>query len=508
MLICHFLETQTMSRIRLPLTCFFILLIAPRAAEGQFSGMKPRIPSDANTLVLINVAKLLDSDVADQKRWEARRQAAYQAGVSALPPDATEVVLAGRSDHEFGTSIWELGIAKLNAPRDISTTAARFGGTMDRILDIAAVRLPDDHYVVQLRPDMIASYTPANRQDVSRWLESTSLITAEPGLSPYLQQAFDYATKVGTPIIMAMDLKGTLSAANVKSAIESFESIRDANLDTAALTKLASGVQGMMLGITVGKQVTAAVRVDFDQSPQILSSIGKPLLIEVLRRQGASIEEMYDWTPSINGNTFLLQGTMTSSGMRRVMSVLELPSTLTDASQQVATEIADDPDSQQRIATLQYFQSITSMLDDLREKPKRDHVQTFGQAAIWYGKYARRIDKLPMLNVDDAMLDFGALVADSLRDAEAAMKGVGMRSSRRTAGNNSGGGGYSVSYGGYRMGISAAHASVREKGRSDAIIRGNERTAGAASVQQIWVQIDEETAALRREMTKKYAVEF
>jgi hypothetical protein len=57
----------------------------------------------------------------------------------------------------------------------------------------------------------MASYTPANRQDVTRWLRQTNVSTPGGHLAPYLQTAFSYATKVGTPIIMAMDLGGLVS---------------------------------------------------------------------------------------------------------------------------------------------------------------------------------------------------------------------------------------------------------------------------------------------------------
>jgi hypothetical protein len=123
------------------------------------------------------------------------------------------------------------------------------------------------------------------------------------------------------------------------------------------------------------------------------------------------------------------------------------------------------------------------------------------------------------------LLNYGINIAAMFRDAEMAMKGVGMRTSLRTAGNNPssggvvsqvslgyrGGTGYSGGlYGvqGMSVGIGAGRASLIEKGRSDAVIRGQERTSGASTVQDIWQGIDEATANIRREMTLKYKIEF
>jgi hypothetical protein len=487
--------------------------------------MKNRIPADANTLILINAEKLFGSPVADRERWEARRQAAYDAGISSLAPDAVDVIIAGRRDHEFGQSLWELGIENLRAERNVTTVAQRFGGSMDEINGRSAVRLPSDHYVIQLSPTMLASYTPANRQDVSRWLRSTDVTSVGPTLSPYLEQAFDYATKIGTPIVMAMDVSGAISEAEVKSKLESHESLKNANLPVDQLATLISGVQGITLGITAQEDTIGAIRVDFAEPPGILADVGKSLLIEVLQTQGAMIDDIREWTPEVSGNTFLLRGKLSTNGTRRVMSVLELPGTLTQAMEDASSPGADAEGTAKLMATQQYWKSVTSMIDDLREKPSRDGVKTFGQAAIWYDRYALKMDRLPILNVDEELLQFGAGVASSLRQAESVMKGVGMRTSLRTASNNPSSYGYSNSaMGGYRANsgywgvnfgptgatpyVSAMNASLQEKGRTDAIIRGEERTSGAANVQQIWQQIDEATAAMRRKLVSKYSADF
>ncbi len=501
----------------------FALLLIPGVSDAQFEGMKYRIPLDANTLVLINAEKMFGSKVADRDRWEARRKAAYESGVSALPPDATSVLLAARTDLEFGKSVWELALVKLSGERNVTTVAARFGGTMDEIVGRSAARLPDDHYVVQIMKDLMGSYTPANRQDVSRWLRSTDVGSAQ-SLPPYLEQAFGYATKVGTPIVMAMDVNGLISEAGVKQRIKSFEALSGVDIGSDKLAKLISGAQGITLGITLEDETVAAIRVDFSESPAMLKGVGKSLLIEVLQRQGVMIDDIHQWTPSVVGNTFMLRGTLSTDGTRRVLSVLELPHTLADAMGVATSPGSDQEGAKKLLAAQQYYKSVTTLLDDLRGKGKRDHVKTFGQAAIWYGKYARKIDRYPILGVDEELLDYGAQMSGLLRDAEMAMKGVGMRTSLRTAGNNPSSGGYSSYGGGYRAAtgydgglygpqgytasIGAGRASLIEKGRSDAVIRGQERTSGANTVQQIWLAIDEATSAMRRALTNKYSADF
>lgn len=520
-------HSDTMNRA-VSYSLLLAFLLSPTVAMAQFRGMRNRVPADANTLILINAEKMFGSPVADRERWAARRKAAYDAGVSALPPDATEVLLAGRSDHEFGESLWELGMINLRNERNVSSVAARYGGTMDEINGRSATRLPGDHYVVQMGPSMLASYTPANRQDVARWLRQTDVTSAGGTLPPYLERAFGYATKVGTPIVMAMDISGAISKEEVKQRAASMQSLKSLNIPIDQLADLIHGTQGITLGISIDENEVGAIRVDFDQSPEILAQVGKPLLIEILQRQGAMIDDIRDWTPSVEGNTFLLRGKLSNEGTRKVMSVLELPASMSQAMQDANSPGADKEGTAKLLATQQYWKQLTSMMDDLREKPKRDHVKTFGQAAMWYDRYARKIDRLPIMNVDEDLLNFGATIANSFRNCESIMKGVGMRTSLRTASNQASSGGYAnTAYGGYRAnsgtsgtnginygpmsvtgGVSAMNASLQEQGRTNAIIRGQERTSGAANVQQIWQQIDEATAAMRRELVNKYSADF
>ena len=171
--------------------------------------------------------------------------------------------------------------------------------------------------------------------------------------------------------------------------------------------------------------------MDFEKDATILGDFAKPLLLESLARQGAMIEEFRDWQVKINGTQIQIGGTLYESGMRRIMSILDAPPSLQTAAQE---SMGSDEESKKKLmalATKQYFQSVVSLLDDLRGKRKSEDFVTWGQVGLWFEKYARKIDRMPILNVDPEMLDFGAFVADSLRQAEDAMKGIGARSGYR-----------------------------------------------------------------------------
>ena len=123
-------------------------------------------------------------------------------------------------------------------------------------------------------------------------------------------------------------------------------------------------------------------------------------------------------------------------------------------------------------------------------------------------KYARQIDRLPMLNVDGEMLDYGAYVSSRLRDSSMAVKGIGIQSKAKEMqyyGRKTG------SYGGYRWGRYGSYYGTYDynpvEGQRRAI-RYAEKAKGATSAIDIMTDIENTTAGIRRSMTEKYRMEF
>jgi hypothetical protein len=494
-----------------------------QSAEAQIEGLKSRIPSDANAVVIIDVAKLFGSPAAEKGRWEARRKAAFDAGVTYLTPETSGVVIAANFDVEYGKAVWELSQVRLSSAGDITKLAARFGGEMDTIQGRSAARLPNDSIVVKVTDQNFAAYTPANRQDVSRWLASTDATSVGDQLSPYLSQAFAYVEKVGTPIIMAIDIEGVLTESQISARLSASPIAAKAGDKLPSIVKTIAGMKGVMLGVSVGDAIVGSIRVDFEGDASAIAPFGKEMLIDVLTRQGAMISDIESWTASVKGNSLVLNGPLSTGGLRRALSVLELPPSLGAALDSAESSGASsDPETLTRLASQQYYKSVESLLDDLRRENNDKKMITAGSVALWYDKYARKIDNLPLLNVDDDLLAYGRDISELLRGGEMALKSVGMRSSVRTGANQPDTDGYNAyytndsgyygGYGGYRSGYAIGYnnpyEATREKSRTDTMIRSQERTRGAASAQQMWQDIESATADIRRVMTKKYNSEF
>jgi hypothetical protein len=162
------------------------------------------------------------------------------------------------------------------------------------------------------------------------------------------------------------------------------------------------------------------------------------------------------------------------------------------------------------LASQQYFQSVSSLISDLRKQRQRGDMPTVAHAGIWAGRYARKIDDLPILHVDDELLEYGRHVTTSLRHAESLLRGVG---GQATVAQQSAPNQYRTysRWGAYGPYYGSASLSVRDLGaeqEQDIAIRTAYNVEGLSQGRQIIEDLEQATADIRRRMTQKYQVEF
>jgi hypothetical protein len=488
-------------------TCSLFLIA--RHSLASFRDLAYRVPEGANAVMVVNVEKLLSSPLGQQEHWREEQERMVDAGLLIVPPSSTEFLMASHIDFETMHPHWEAALAAVSYEPSMVKAAARWGGQIDRIGQRDAVLLPDDTYLVQFGKRMVGTMRPASRQQVARWLRQIDTQSRdERQLSPYLQQAVRYAEDIGTPIILALDTQDILSAEFVRQRLGEAKSLQGLNLDLDQLSEAIASLKGVTLGITVGDRVFGKLKVEFDKDISALGQAAKPLLLEALSNNGAMIDEFEDWTAKVEPNRISIEGYFYKSGMQRIMSLLDAPASF----HQHAASVADAESAQSTLLLLSsqhYFKSASSLIDDLASKKGG---KTMGQIAMWFGRYASKIDALPILNVDSELLDWGGFTANSLRDAEAALRGAASRTRTRevnapaqyryygrygyNVGWNWGGGGY------------VAQEDLQAASQQRARIRTEERLGGAKQVQDIMQQVTQSTADIRRRMTDKYQAEF
>jgi hypothetical protein len=507
-----------------------LLWLSSSGALAQFTGLVKHVPGTANTIILLNVEKILDSDLAKKEGWRENFEKSVEAGLVRMPADTLQYVLASQIDFGSEQPVWELGILKTSKPHSMSTAADKLKGTLDNIAGQEAIMLAGGSYIVQFDHRTFGALMPASRQAVSRWVRGTE--AGPEYLSPYMKEAISFAEKVGTEIIMAIDLKEVLNPNLVQERLKEFESVSKQEIDVAKVAEAVMSIRGVTLGITLGEKPYGSIKLDFANDVTALDGIAGGLFVEVLKRNHAMLDDFEEWKSQIGDKQIRFNGYLSESGMRRIFSLIEAPvsDAMIASDEEPQTNDGNATEEDVAYATQKYFRSVTDLMDEFRH---RDSPQRIAQIGLWLDKYARKIDRLPMVNVDKEMLDFGAYVSQQYRNAATAIKGIGIRSRVRSvnASNNTGYGYYGPNYynggyayngyyyrGGYGYGYgvnnamsnytNARNSQIRAEMSARTQVKVQEKAMGAQAARAIMQDVENATQEVRRRMVDKYKIEF
>jgi len=508
------------------LSAVVVLAIAGPAA-AQFRDLVSQLPNGANALMILNVEKILSGPMGQREGWKANLEKAFAAGMVRVPSKAKRFVMAAQIDFEFMKPNWEAVMADLQRVPSMEKIAKEYQATPDKFGDTEAVVLPNDAYVIALSQNTLAAMAPANRQVVARWLQE---LESPSKLSAYLQRAAGYSDEAGTEIIMAMDLQGAFAPARVDGYLKAKKSLIGAQTGLAGLSRLLAGLEGVRVGIRIGEQPSGKLTVDFRDPVSLRAETANKLLLQLLSDGGLMIDDLNRWKPEVQGATFSLSGNLSAGGLRKMLSFVESPAPSGKAEESAGEKASPgDLGARRGQDTLRYFKTIDSYRNDLKQDIRDS--KSISQTKVWFDKYARKIERLPILNVDPEMLDYGALVARGLRAAAGSVTQMGISSAARqkqvqgstappvNAAYYGGygwdrGGGYAA-YGGYAYNLpganawaNSAYAQVRAEAHQRQLIRSEEKAATAMDVQGIKADLIEATSIIRRRMTERYQVEF
>jgi len=491
------------------------------SSAESFKDMATHVPDDANAIVLFNVEKILNSPIAQARGWRESHAKSFADGMVFLPPQAARCVMASNIDFEFFKPRWEVTLLDLASQSfSLQNLAQRCGGTVDQISGTSVVHLPTDKYAVRISPTRFGAMGPGERQAVARWIKFAG---STQRMSPYLQEAIGYSDRVGTEVIMALDVTDVFSAAEIDQRLGAMTALsRKRNVDFKAIGRTLASIEGITLGIVFGQKVSGKIKVDFRESAAPLAGHGKALLLEALSNHGAMIDDFHDWKPKTEANRISIQGPFTEDGLRKILSIFETPqvirSVATGQGHVPAANLNPQDQKQKAANTQQYFTSVQKLLGAIRDKEP----QRLSQYGVWLERYAQKIDNLPLVGVDKDMLDYGQYVAQAMRTASTVVKNRGIRTrAREVAAVNEGGYGIDYYYGvggynrwtgrggrGYAQGkyIPSYNAYLVEQQTRRTQVRTQETANMATKVQQIKAEVQKATAHIRRIMAERYQI--
>lgn len=482
-----------MLRCALGAACVLALLVGsePRLARADepLAEMLRRLPSTSNAIAVIDVKAMCNSAIGKKNHWRDRREVLTD-GASYLPRNVDMIVMASTIDMADFTNSWTLAVVDMARDVTAAELVKNERGTKDQVSGRDVVWTPRNAYLIPLKSRLVAQWAPANRQNLANWLklEKQSTVTK---LTPFLDRATNEIGRASQAVV-AFDLEDALLPALIKEHLKVSQAVpSNANLD--ALSRTLASIKGFKLAVTADEDVKGTLTIEFGESVESLAKFAKPLLLETLTAIGAEIEDLPKWDAVTAGNLVVLKGNMSPGFSSRILSLFDLPTGIDEPGDAGTSPgaAATDPKTGARsavAASKRYYQSIRTILDDLKAQ-KATSQKGLG---TWYGRYARKIDQLPVLDVDPDLLSFSQQLSEALRRVASSYNGVSAASAyRKTLG-----GSYNY-YGG-------ASTTAADAAR----IRKQEDIYALKVYHDTWDDIENRFSALRKSLTTKYGVEF
>lgn len=497
------------------------------------------LPSSANSLVLIDVRRLHDSQVGQQREWEKVHAERFASGSVPYPPDTQAVLLADKIDSSNWRHVqWEIGVLLLPLAPPMATIAEHEKGVMTVYNDREVVVSPRNMFLVQLNDRMLGAYYPAIRQDFTRWLRESEAQTSAP--DTFLMSAAKLWPQQGQ-VLFALDLADSIAAEQVLQELQWDPQLKDApNLDQLART--LAGIHGLQLTVNVTDKIEAELHVSFRDSLQAIEAQLRDLLKQGLGGlSGAKTPlEVYSWPMAVSENEVLFASTLTPEQFSELLTELQpavadsLPHQLakTAPSQTRPPVTAPSPPptpapttepavpTSRGEDTKEYLTKVSRILDALDERTSR--MDNYNAAALRYESTTRRLQRLPQHNVDAEVIAFTLDTANKLFQIAQSLRGVPAEAAVQryvTQGSQYYGNQpyiyspiYSPYWGypwrwGHRVNVYPGHALPNPRYEAREKVARTIQNEAATRL-QIWHQIRTQLASLRNEMSNKYDMPF
>ncbi|QDU38930.1 hypothetical protein Mal4_32620 [Maioricimonas rarisocia] len=474
------------------------------------------LPDDANALIVVRVKDILESPRAMQEDWAKTQQQQFLAGAEVIPP-WTELLVRASHLHAGDTGGgWSVALLAASKEINIQDVAAHEHATVQTIRGEPVVRSPRDSFFVQFGPKLLGVMSPAFRQDVARWIQRGRDSSRSGLMSQYLTQT---AAGSDAQVLLCFDLEEMFDPQVLRDRIAASPEVRGQSEAVDALARLFAGLRGIRGEIIVADTTRLTVAIDFQDEPGRVGQFVKPLIIEALGDAGAAIDDLSDASDRVEGNSVILSGPLTDTGLRRIMSMVVSPHPHHQPAQ-AAVATSDAPpaapetpeptaDRLNADASLQYWNSVNQIINDLERANRR--AKDYQRTATWHDNFAEKIDDLPVSGVDPALQEFGADVSSKLRALAVSLRGVPIQVNTLqksvtynahfdpgwAAMNIWGGVGAKPS----SYNVTSNLQEVREK-QAAAVAAGAEKRV------RIWSMIREERAKTLRAMRQKYGDTF
>jgi len=348
----------------------------------------------------------------------------------------------------------------------------------------------------------VGVYFPANRQDLGRYLRSLKRYE-KPQVSEYLENAVAQAHG-RDQVVVALDLGDLFTSRQVRELLHGAESLAGKEIDLDAITKVITSIKGVTFSVQATERLNGKMRLDFGESPSPLKQVAKALLFEAIENNGMMLDnEIKNWRILFEAKAVTLEGRLSTKGLRMLTDLIPFPAetvALKEASPtpgETAAASAGSASKADSKATTskKYFQHVSLLIDTIRTDAPKAASPKLARRMV--DNAALEIDRLPVLNVDEDLIAYGAGVSSTFRNMRNLSNYASLDANFRQASMVANQGGYGGFYGG---GTNLTLSTSVMRKQETAVLKSNQMA--------VFTMLEEKTAEIRKKMTLKYQIEF
>jgi len=476
---------------------------SPAKGAATFDSLAQRLPAGTNAIVAIDISKLLETPYAKAQGWAENLTRAWDKEPVMIPPGATRMLMAADVQTSTMESRWELTLMDMDKMPTVQSLAQAEGGHIDRIWDKDAACSPINAYFIPLDNRILASITPAARSEIARWIRTP--VKPEGNVtSPYINTVLK-SLGANTHAVMALELEAAWGLPVIRRFLDGSQ-IKEIDPRTMdATVNVLGSMNGIRLDLTVAERVTGRATIDFDRDTAVLKDSAKPIMLAILDAAGMRIQEVQGWTFAASGKQVTMQGNLDQASLHKLFSFVQSPIPAAVVAKTPTSGTGSTPTDPAQ-ASLRYYKAICGSLDSLREGT------SISATAVWFRNTTKRIDQLPILNVDPALVQWGSMVSTKLKLAASTLSVGSIQIQSRVAGVMDPeyeaydyGPGYSSKSRGDTTSLGPEYYNtVRERQR----VATEQKAQSAEQALRILTEIAETRPGIRAQMVQKYNVEF
>ena len=383
------------------------------------------LPSEANMVSVVRVARILDSERAKAENWAEAANEKFLAGDSRIPPWVNTLVIGSLVRPGLHQQVWSAGLLDLPPVVTLERIARREESRVEKLSGLRSVRGQRDAFLIEIKPHTLGVRTPAVRQEAARWARSAA--DGETGnLTEYLQAAINQQAD----IIHAVDLTDTSDVRGVQHYLEDHGLVPGDVVARVNLPQLLSTLRGASFFVTIEESTSAKVVLHFGEDASKSAKDVANVFRHVVEDMHMSLDEFESAEVTAQSKTVTLSMNLSDESLIRVLSLITSPSLPQEANDEsIPTEPTLQNERISRVenelaASQRYYRSVTQVIDDI---DRINNANKPSRSATWLDNFARRIDYLPTAGVERELLGFGQRVSERIRGLAASLRGQGVQ---------------------------------------------------------------------------------